>query len=142
MGACSRDVQDPARNRKKPGHMKPGPYRTKTPTLARARRLRRETTEAEKKLWRQIREQQVGGHKFRKQVPIGPYVADFCCLMQKLIVEVDGGQHAESESDRRRTRFQEAEGYRVIRFWNNDVLRNTDGVLMRICEALGVEAER
>ena len=122
--------------------MKPGPYRTKTPVLARARRLRREMTEAEKKLWRCIRAEQIGGHKFRKQVPIGPYVADFCCLVQKLVLEVDGGQHADSEADRRRTRFLEHEGYRVVRFWNNDVLQNTDGVLMRIAEALGVMVER
>ena len=122
--------------------MKPASYRTETPTLVRARRLRREMTDAEKRLWRHIRAQQIGGAKFRKQVPIGPYVADFCCLMQKLVVEVDGGQHAGSVADRRRTRFLEGEGFRVIRFWNNDVLQNTEGVLDRIADALGAVVRR
>jgi very-short-patch-repair endonuclease len=118
-------------------------YRTRTPTLARARRLRRDMTEAEKKLWRRIRDQQIGGHKFRKQMPIGPYVADFCCLAQHLIVEVDGGQHAEpSEAELRRNRFLAAEGYRIVRFWNNDVLGNIEGVLWKIAEALRVALDR
>jgi len=95
-------------------------YRTKPPTLKHARRLRREMTEAEKKLWRHIRADQLEGKRFRKQVPAGPYVLDFCCLRKKLAFEVDGGQHAESRRDIARTRWLEREGYQVLRFWNNE----------------------
>ena len=102
-----------------------------------ARRLRREMTDAERRLWAHLRNNGLGSHKIRRQHQIGPYVADFCCERQKLIIEVDGGQHAERvKADERRTAFLADKGYRVIRFWNSDVLSNTDGVLEAILSAL------
>ena len=115
----------------------PPHYRTVTQALARAKRLRREMTEAEKKLWRGLREGELGEYHFRKQVPAGSYILDFCCLRRKLVIEVDGGQHAEiSASEARRNRWLCAEGYTVLRFWNNEVLENLDGVLWKIGEVL------
>jgi len=101
-----------------------------------ARRLRKTPTDAEKRLWSCIREKQLDGFRFRRQQSIGDYVADFFCPQAKLIVEVDGGQHADSARDDVRTQWLESQGYRVVRFWNNDVLGNTDGVVERILEAL------
>jgi very-short-patch-repair endonuclease len=99
-----------------------------------ARRLRLTPTDAEIRLWSRLRRKQLGGFRFRRQQPLGPYVVDLFCPQAKLIIEVDGGQHAE-ESDTR-TKWLEARGYRVIRFWNNDVLGNTEGVLLTILDAL------
>jgi very-short-patch-repair endonuclease len=104
----------------------------------RAHQLRRDQTDAEQRLWAKLRDRQLRGAKFRRQHPIGPFVADFCCPQRKLVVEMDGGQHAEDiAADEKRSRFLEAQGYRVLRFWNHDLLRNTDGVLERIAEVLG-----
>jgi very-short-patch-repair endonuclease len=104
-----------------------------------ARRLRRNLTDAERHLWFRLRDRRLFGLKFRRQIPIGPFVADFICWDQSLIVELDGGQHAsETVRDDRRTEWLEHHGWRVIRFWNNDVFENTDGVLWRIAEACGV----
>tara|TARA_R110002110_G_scaffold406951_1_gene627452 strand:- start:567 stop:884 length:318 start_codon:yes stop_codon:yes gene_type:complete len=89
-------------------------------------------TEAEARLWSRLRNRTLGGFKFRRQTPVGPYIADFLCADRMLIVEADGGQHAGNAADMRRTRFLEGRGYRVIRFWNSDVLSNTDGVLEMI----------
>jgi very-short-patch-repair endonuclease len=95
--------------------------------------LRRDRTEAEARLWRYLRNRQMEGAKFRFQVLVGPYVADFLCVEAKLIVELDGGQHGvQVEKDAARTKVLEAAGYRVLRFWNNDVLANTEGVLAEI----------
>jgi very-short-patch-repair endonuclease len=104
--------------------------------LKRVRRLRREMTDAERKLWSRVRAGQLGV-KFRKQTWLGLFVADFLCVEAKLVVEVDGGQHdrARSKDDRRATAMA-ALGYRTIRFWNNDVLENIDGVLSVIQDAL------
>jgi very-short-patch-repair endonuclease len=111
--------------------------RTKYKTLTRAIRLRAEMTDAEKKLWRHIRARQINGHYFRKQVEIGDYVVDFCCLKSRLVIEVDGGQHdARAAQDEARTRWLNGQGYRVIRFWNNEVLQNIDGVLQEVVRAL------
>jgi very-short-patch-repair endonuclease len=101
-------------------------------TVARSRALRRNATDAEARLWRALRE--AFPHvKFRFQVPMGRYFADFCSHAAKLIVEVDGDQHAEAEGyDATRTRFLEGKGYRVVRFWNNDVLANVEGVIATI----------
>jgi len=102
-----------------------------------ARALRGNQTEAEKVLWRRLRGKQVEGFRFRRQVPIGPYIADFVCQSVKLIVEVDGGQHAErAEYDEKRTAVLEGAGYRVLRVWNNEVFENLDGVLVRVREVL------
>ena|SRR5688500_15517152 len=103
-------------------------------TVDHARRLRRDATDAEKRLWRALREA-LPDAKFRRQSPVGPYIADFLSFRLKLIVELDGGQHA-PEVDARRTRYLEREGYSVLRFWNNDVLANTEGVLSQISLSL------
>ena len=103
----------------------------------RARRLRREQTETEKKLWVRLRSRQLEGFKFRRQFVIGPFITDFCCFEQRLVVELDGGQHADqSDADRRRSDFLLSRGYRVLRFWDNQVMENIDAVLERIAEAL------
>jgi very-short-patch-repair endonuclease len=95
-----------------------------------AKSLRRRMTDAERKLWGALCNRQLGEHKFRRQVPIGPYVVDFVCFGENLVIEIDGGQHAENiDRDATRTEWLEQEGYRVIRFWNNDVLGNTDGAI-------------
>jgi len=107
----------------------------------RARRMRREKGRAERKLWYKLRGLNRQGFQFRQQAPIGPYIADFCDHTAKLIVEVDGAQHGESQglaSDKRRTRWLESQGYRVLRFWNNDVLTNISGVEVAIMLALGL----
>lgn len=105
-------------------------------SVSRARSLRRNRTEAEDKLWYALRER-LPEHKWRFQVPFHPYYVDFACLKAKLIIEVDGGQHDERRpADKRRTRFLEAEGFTVLRFWNHDVLGNLDGVLAAIAGAL------
>ena len=100
--------------------------------------LRRNATDAEQALWRELRARRLGGHKFRRQWTIGDYVVDFCCLESGLIVEADGGQHS-PERDRSRTEFLNSRGFRVLRFWNNDVLQNMDGVLEVLLAALGGE---
>jgi very-short-patch-repair endonuclease len=105
-------------------------------TLERAKALRRSLTEQEKKLWGALRDRRLGGFKFRKQQPIGPFIADFVCQEQRLIVEVDGSQHADSESDEARDAFLKAKGYRILRVWNNEVNGNLSGVLMAVLAAL------
>ncbi|MGH7096874.1 MAG: endonuclease domain-containing protein [Stellaceae bacterium] len=103
----------------------------------RARALRREMTAAEKKLWQRLRLRQTEGYRFRRQVPIGRFIADFACHEARVIVEIDGGQHdPASEMEACRTRFLESEGYRVLRFWNNEVLENLDGVYTIVAEHL------
>ena len=97
-----------------------------------ARRLRANQTDAETVLWNRIRNRQIDGHKFVRQQPILGYVCDFVCRERRLVIEVDGGQHNESAADAIRDRRLMDEGYRVMRFWNNDVLGNTEGVLMTI----------
>jgi very-short-patch-repair endonuclease len=107
----------------------------------RARRLRRDSTDAERKLWYRLRARSLLGFKFVRQEPIGPYVADFICRECRLIVEVDGSQHAESQRDLVRDRWLVEHGYRVLRFWNNDVMANIEGVLETIAEALKTTCE-
>jgi very-short-patch-repair endonuclease len=102
-----------------------------------ARGLRRRQTDAERRIWARLRDRRLLGAKFARQVPIGSYIVDFCCRERKLIVELDGGQHAvQADHDAARTAFLQALGYRVLRFWDNDALGNTDGVLQRIAGAL------
>jgi len=104
---------------------------------ARSRELRRDATEAERKLWQHLRSRQLRGARFNRQFPVGQFICDFACRELRLVIELDGGQHASAaDYDKRRTRFLEAQGYAVIRFWNNEVLDNTEGVLVRIGEAL------
>jgi very-short-patch-repair endonuclease len=108
------------------------------PPLAtkRARTMRREQTDAERKLWLLLRDRRLGGAKFRRQAPVGPYIADFICLHRKLIVEVDGGQHFENQHDAERDRWLATEGYLVIRYSNIDILKNSEGVLIDLSQRL------
>ena len=94
-----------------------------------ARKLRSQMTDAERKLWFALKDRRFQSFKFRRQVPIGSYVADFLCFEARLVVEVDGGQHAESGPDLKRDRWLTENDFRVVRFWNNDVLSNLEGVL-------------
>ncbi|MBI2255399.1 MAG: DUF559 domain-containing protein [Proteobacteria bacterium] len=103
-----------------------------TKARGQARRLRGDMTEAEKLLWSKLRRNQLDGHYFRRQMPIGHFIADFCCAKMMLIVEVDGGQHAENARDLARTAWLKEHGYSVLRFWNNEVLGNIDGVVASI----------
>ena len=94
-----------------------------------AKQLRKNTTAAEKQLWQQLRAKQLHGFKFKRQQPIGNYIVDFVCFEKRLVIELDGGQHAEQvDRDAARTQWLEAQGFKVIRFWNNAVLQNLDGV--------------
>ncbi len=103
----------------------------------RAKALRRQPTNAEQRLWAALRARQFANAKFRRQAPVGPYIVDFICTSAHLAIEVDGGQHASAtEYDSERARYLEEQGFRVIRFWNNEVLENLDGVLARIQAAL------
>jgi 2-isopropylmalate synthase len=95
-------------------------------------------TDAERRLWAALRDRQLDGVKFRRQHPLGPYILDFFSEELKLVVEVDGGQHASSQTDVVRTAWLTAQGCRVLRFWNNDVLRNLPGVLETLRSALTV----
>ena len=110
-----------------------GPKSQKT---TRSRELRSNQTDAEKKLWWHLRNRQIAGCKFVRQEPIGSYICDFVCREQRLVIEVDGGQHADSAKDKVRDAWLISHNYRVMRFWNNDVLSNIDGVLTVINDAV------
>jgi len=101
-------------------------------SIGRARYLRQQMTDAKQKLWRSLRRRQINGWRFRRQAPVGPYISDFLCFNPLLIIEVDGGQHAQSSSDVRRTAFLNQKGFHVLRFWNHDVLQQLEGVLLEI----------
>ena len=104
-------------------------------TLTTAQTLRRNRTDAEGLLWHYLSNNQLDGHRFRRQHPIGPYIVDFACLARKILIELDGSQHAErQDDDKKRDAFLRAQGYRVLRFWNNEVFENCFGVLERIYE--------
>lgn len=101
------------------------------------KKLRKNSTDAERKLWRMLRSRQLESCKFRRQEPVGKYVVDFICYEKRLIVEVDGGQHLDrQEQDEERNLWLESQGFQVIRFWNNQVLKETDLVLQVISRAL------
>ena len=102
-----------------------------------AKKLRKNMTDAERLLWRHLRNRELGGYKFRRQRPIGPYIVDFVCLEKKLVIEVDGGQHAgQVELDAKRSDYLKEKGYRILRFWNNEVLTETESVLTVILSSL------
>ena len=104
---------------------------------ARARHLRKNLTDAERALWHILRRQS-SGFRFRRQAPIGPYIVDFVCFEKRLVIEVDGGQHAQLvDYDAARTAWLENEGFKVIRFWNNQVLEEMDAVRDAVWMALG-----
>jgi very-short-patch-repair endonuclease len=110
--------------------------------VGRARALRSRMTRAELKLWYALRDRRFQDFKFRRQVPIGRFIADFVCFEARLVIEVDGGQHADSLRDKYRDRWFAANGFRVLRFWNNDVLSNLEGVMTVLAEALDAEQVR
>ena len=113
--------------------------RKKDTRIPRARRLRRDLTDAERKLWWHLRRLPMESGHFRRQATVGPYFVDFACHEKRLAIEVDGSQHAEARRtarDAARTEFLAARGYRVLRFWNNDVLKETRGVMEAIYDAL------
>ncbi|MES2670620.1 MAG: endonuclease domain-containing protein [Pseudomonadota bacterium] len=107
-----------------------------TQTLEFSRRLRRDATDAERKIWQYLRAGRFDGLKFRRQHPIPPYIADFCCVEKNLIIELDGAQH-NAHVDAARTAFLQAQGWSIIRFWDNDVLLETEAVLDAIWNAIG-----
>ena len=102
----------------------------------RARALRSRMTDAERKLWYALRDRRFADFKFRRQVPVGPFIADFVCFDARLVIELDGGQHADSLHDKRRDRWLAANEFQVMRFWNNDILSNLEGVLTLLAQAL------
>ena len=110
-----------------------GANRIKT---ARARCLRRDATDAEQFLWKRLRSREIVGYKFVRQQPIGRYIVDFVCREKRLIIEVDGGQHAENAWDQTGDAWLGEHNYRVLRFWNNEIMSNIDGVLQTIVDAL------
>lgn len=113
-------------------------HRTSPQTFSNSRQLRHNQTEAEARLWRALRSHQLEDIHFRRQHAIGPYIVDFCAPHQKLVIELDGSQHLDQqEYDLERTAFLKSMGYRVLRFWNDEVLKNLDGVAQAILEALG-----
>ena len=115
----------------------PGEGEASCPSLlSRARQLRHTMTDAEHALWRILRNRQFAGVKFRRRVSIGPYIADFICFDARLVIEADGGQHNKSCADMARDAWFAAEGFRVLRFWNNDILKNPEGVAFVIAGAL------
>jgi len=105
-----------------------------TDTLAHARALRESSTDAEQAIWQRPRNNQLPGFKFRRQYPVPPYIADFCCVSASLIVELDGSRHSQ-QTDAARTRFLESKGFTVIRFWDNEALQQTDAVIEAIWNA-------
>ncbi len=106
--------------------------------VRKSRRLRRDSTSAEMKLWFALRGRRLGGFKFTRQKAIGPYIVDFVCRDRRLIIEADGGQHAENPRDQIRDAYLRGEQYRVLRFWNHDILRNIDGMRKVILTELHV----
>ncbi len=102
--------------------------------------MRRNDTDAEARLWHALRARRLGGWRWRRQAPFGPFILDFLCVEAGLVVELDGGQHADQLAyDARRTSYLEARGFRVLRFWNSEVLTNCDGVCIAILDACGGE---
>ena len=126
------------------GMVRKDPRKNRDVRVPRARQLRRLMTDAERRLWWHLRALRIGGGHFRRQATIGPYFADFACHEAKLVIEVDGSGHMTSQavaSDETRTRYMETQGYRVIRFWNTDLLTNIDGVMTVIAQALPNKVE-
>ena len=120
----------------------PRPKRSNPTTKHRAIQLRKKSTPAERKLWSKIRDDQLGVN-FRRQHAVGNYIPDFVCIEKKLILELDGSHHLEQqEYDEERTKYLNSLGYKVIRFWNNDVMNNMDGVILSIIQAIEDETKK
>ncbi len=110
--------------------------------VAKARELRKNTTESEQALWKDLRMRQINGYKFRRQQPIGQYIVDFVNFERRVVIELDGGQHSQQVAyDSKRTVCLEAQGYRVLRFWNNQVLKDVEAVKAVILKALECEVD-
>jgi very-short-patch-repair endonuclease len=107
-------------------------------SLSFAKQLRQNQTDAENLMWRELRANRLQGFKFRRQVPLGIYFADFVCFEAKIIIELDGGQHNEDARDAIRDKALREMGFTVLRFWNNDVLKNLEGVKLEIAQALSL----
>ncbi len=141
--ATSQDQgSSPPRSGGEVARAKPGTERGQTPSrrspanISRARGLRRGDNIAEACLWNELKAKKLGGHKFVRQMPFGPYFADFACRARKLVVEIDGSQHADSAYDQKRDEFMRSAGYSVLRVWNGDVLKEMDAVCDTILAAL------
>lgn len=115
----------------------PSPARGEGILLQCAKEMRKQMTPAERHLWYALKGRRLNGYKFRRQVPIGKYIADFVCFEPKIVVEVDGGQHNASPYDKRRDLWLKKQGFLVLRFWNSDVLRNLDGTLQALLKEAG-----
>jgi very-short-patch-repair endonuclease len=111
-------------------------HRVKPHQKAFATALRNNATDAERALWKSLRGDLLNGLRFRRQFPIGIYIVDFVCFETRLIVEVDGGQHADSPHDAPRDAWLKSQGFQVLRFWNNEILKNMEGVMQVIAEAI------
>jgi very-short-patch-repair endonuclease len=135
--ARARSAPSPARGEGGGAAPSGPPRRPVTP----ARRLRANMTDAERKLWFALRDRRLAGYKFRRQVPVGSFIVDFLSYPARLVIEVDGGQHSESSRDIRRDQWLGANNFRVLRFWNHDVLSNIEGVLTVILDSLGSSSE-
>jgi len=107
--------------------------------ITRARKMRRDATNAERRLWSALRDRRLDGYRIRRQYPIGPFIADFACTREQVIVEADGGQHSDGKTDNRRTAWLASQGWRVLRFWNNEILGNPEGVIDAILRELRCE---
>ena len=118
------------------GFERAAPESIRSTAIGRARELRSRMTDAERKLWFALRDRRFASFKFRRQAPIGPFIADFICHELRVVIEADGGQHSDSRSDQRRDDWFPRNDFLVLRFWNNDVLSNREGVLTSILEAL------
>lgn len=105
--------------------------------LHHAKELRTNMTDAERLLWHHLRAHRFNGKKFRRQQPLGPFIVDFVHFDSRVIIEADGGQHNDSKSDKARDAWLKSQGFHVLHFWNNDIFRNTDGVLQTIFDAVG-----
>jgi len=118
---------------------KPGIEAVENLLKDRARQMRREPTEAERRMWRLLRDRRLGGFKFRRQEQLGRYIVDFVCFERKLVIELDGSQHAESAYDAERDAWLRSRDFVVLRFWNNEVFENPVGVLHAVATRLGLE---
>ena len=123
-------------NPQKPSELDDGWKSFRKAEAAHSKRLRENQTEAERIFWNAVRQKRLDGYRFRRQYPVGPYFADFACVERKLLVEIDGGQHCENKKDEIRTACLEKDGFTVLRFWNNDILENIDGVLQTLLTSL------
>jgi very-short-patch-repair endonuclease len=135
-GGCANSAPPPSAGEGQPARSGGRERGSKKLLRERAKQMRSEPTPAEHRLWQLLRAKRLAGYKFKHQLPIDGYIVDFACLQQRLIVEADGGQHCESGYDEKRDAHLTAQGFRILRFWNNDIFDNEEGVLTSILDAL------